>query len=122
MEGPSKWTRRALVGALLAAGALAGGIMASASAGGTGCSTRPDGIRRCSDRHGRSVRVASRLRTASLDPSIYWGAEIGPQFTGEEAPWDMGAVRAFARLTAKKPSIVAFNIPLVGCGTPTFRS
>jgi hypothetical protein len=56
---------------------------------------------------------------AHRDPSVYWGAEIGPQLTGKSAPWDMNAVSAFASLTGKPPSIVAFNIPFEGCGTPT---
>jgi hypothetical protein len=46
---------------------------------------------------------------------VLWGAEIGPQFTGLQAPWDMNAVTDFQRTVGKAPSIVAFNIPFEGC-------
>jgi hypothetical protein len=46
---------------------------------------------------------------------IYWGAQIGAQFTGEQAPWDMGAVTAFEGLTKKPPSLISFSSPLAEC-------
>jgi hypothetical protein len=50
---------------------------------------------------------------------VYWGAEIGSQFTGNAAPWDMRAVTAFQRRVAHKPlSLIAFNIPFSSCATP----
>jgi len=53
---------------------------------------------------------------ASTHPrSDYWGAEIGPQFTGTPAPWDMSAASDFQRTVGKAPSILAFNIPFEGC-------
>jgi hypothetical protein len=45
----------------------------------------------------------------------YWGAEIGPQFTGTPAPWDMNAVTDFQKTVGKAPSIVAFNVPFEEC-------
>jgi hypothetical protein len=70
--------------------------------------------------------VASLVATSGPTPAskrlrVYWGAEIGRQLTGGMAPWDMSAVRAFARLVGKRPSIVAFNIPFAG-GTTARRS
>ncbi len=51
---------------------------------------------------------------------VYWGAEIGSQFTGNAAPWDMRAVTDFRdRVSHKSPSLIAFNIPWSSCGTPS---
>ena len=46
---------------------------------------------------------------------LYWGAQIGSQFTGEQAPWDMGAVAAFEQLTRKPPSLISFSSPFAEC-------
>ncbi len=51
----------------------------------------------------------------AAQPEVLWGAEIGPQFTGTQAPWDMNAVTDFQRTVGKAPSIVAFNLPFEGC-------
>jgi hypothetical protein len=48
---------------------------------------------------------------------VLWGAEIGPQFTGTQAPWDMNAVTDFQRTVGKAPSIVAFNLPFEECAS-----
>jgi hypothetical protein len=48
--------------------------------------------------------------------SIYWGAWIGSQLTGDEAPWDMNAVSALEKKTEKKLSIVNFSAPFANCG------
>jgi Glycosyl hydrolase family 26 len=47
--------------------------------------------------------------------SIYWGAWIGNQLTGTEAPWDMNAVANFEQKTGKKLSIVNFSAPFANC-------
>jgi hypothetical protein len=47
----------------------------------------------------------------------YWGAWIGPQLTGEAAPWDMGAVREFERMTGKPVSLIQFSTPFADCST-----
>ena len=46
---------------------------------------------------------------------IYWGAWIGKQFTGTEAPWDMRAVTAFERIAGKGLSLVQFSSPFADC-------
>jgi mannan endo-1,4-beta-mannosidase len=45
----------------------------------------------------------------------YWGAWIGDQLTGTAAPYDMGAVSKFERLTRKKLSLVEFSVPFASC-------
>jgi mannan endo-1,4-beta-mannosidase len=46
----------------------------------------------------------------------YWGAWIGDQITGEDAPWDMGAVTYFEQLVGKAPSLIEFSSPWQICG------
>ena len=46
---------------------------------------------------------------------VYWGAWIGPQLTGEEAPWDMGAVRQLQGMLGKSLSLVQFSAPFEEC-------
>ncbi|MGA2014131.1 MAG: fibronectin type III domain-containing protein, partial [Solirubrobacteraceae bacterium] len=41
---------------------------------------------------------------APTGPTMLWGAQIGSQFTGNEAPWDMNAVSDFAAMVGKAPS------------------
>jgi hypothetical protein len=48
---------------------------------------------------------------------IYWGATIGSQLTGNQAPWDMTAVTKFEELTQKKLSLVQFFQPFANCGS-----
>jgi Glycosyl hydrolase family 26 len=55
-------------------------------------------------------------------PSIYWGATIGSQLTGEQAPWDMTAVSDFASESGKGPSLVHFGTPFASCGSTTASS
>jgi hypothetical protein len=45
----------------------------------------------------------------------YWGAWIGGQFTGNEAPWDMNAVTDFETETGKAPSVVEFGSAFADC-------
>jgi mannan endo-1,4-beta-mannosidase len=47
--------------------------------------------------------------------SVYWGASIGDQLTGEQAPWDMGAVSKFEETAGKKLSLVNFFSPFANC-------
>lgn len=58
--------------------------------------------------------ATSRARAA---PPIYWGAHIGPQLTGTQAPWDMRAVYKFQRITRKPPSLISFYVPFADCST-----
>jgi hypothetical protein len=48
---------------------------------------------------------------------LYWGATIGKQLTGGQAPWDMSAVTAFEELAHKKVSLVQFFMPFANCST-----
>ncbi len=78
--------------------------------------------------------VPRRLRTAALAACLaalcvlavpagslagpartYWGAQIGSQLTGTQAPWDMGAVSAFEGMTQKKLSMIHFAAPFANC-------
>jgi mannan endo-1,4-beta-mannosidase len=47
--------------------------------------------------------------------SVYWGASIGDHLTGEQAPWDMGAVSKFEEAAGKKLSLVNFFAPFANC-------
>ncbi|HEV7399289.1 MAG TPA: glycosyl hydrolase [Solirubrobacterales bacterium] len=47
--------------------------------------------------------------------SIYWGATIGDQLTGTQAPWDMSAVSKFAGLAGKPLSLVNVFVPFANC-------
>ncbi|MBS1885476.1 MAG: hypothetical protein JSS97_21220, partial [Actinobacteria bacterium] len=50
---------------------------------------------------------------------LYWGAQIGPQFTGVQPPWDMRALSAFERRSKKGLSLLAFYEPFSNCGVPS---
>jgi hypothetical protein len=45
----------------------------------------------------------------------YWGAWIGSQITGAEAPWDMNAVSQIQNLVGKGLSLIEFSSPLANC-------
>jgi Glycosyl hydrolase family 26 len=56
--------------------------------------------------------------TASRAPAaLYWGAQIGSQMTGEEAPWDMRPVRRFEKIAGKGLSLVQFGAPFADCSS-----
>ncbi len=46
---------------------------------------------------------------------ILWGATIGSHLTGDQAPWDMGAVTKFEENARKKASMVQFFQPFANC-------
>jgi hypothetical protein len=48
---------------------------------------------------------------------LYWGAWIGSQFTGTDAPWDMNAVADFENLTGKPLSLINFSSPWMNCSS-----
>jgi hypothetical protein len=52
---------------------------------------------------------------AAAGGGVYWGAWIGPQLTGEEAPWDMGAVQRLQGALGKSLSLVEFSAPFEEC-------
>jgi hypothetical protein len=47
--------------------------------------------------------------------SLYWGAQIGDQMTGEAAPWDMNPVYRFEGLVGKGLSMIEFGSPFAEC-------
>jgi hypothetical protein len=47
--------------------------------------------------------------------SVYWGAQICDQMTGEAAPWDMAPVHRFERITGKGLSLIEFASPFAEC-------
>jgi hypothetical protein len=49
--------------------------------------------------------------------SIYWGAWIGNQLTGTEAPWDMSAVARLEAMAGKSLSLVHFAAPFANCAS-----
>jgi hypothetical protein len=59
--------------------------------------------------------LAAKSRGKS--PSLYWGAWIGSQLTGTEAPWDMRAISKFRRLAGKPLSMVHFASPFANCAS-----
>ncbi|HET9593134.1 MAG TPA: glycosyl hydrolase [Solirubrobacterales bacterium] len=46
---------------------------------------------------------------------LFWGATIGPQLTGTQAPWDMNAVSKFEQGAGKSASAVQFFQPFANC-------
>ncbi|MBS1885089.1 MAG: hypothetical protein JSS97_19245 [Actinobacteria bacterium] len=48
---------------------------------------------------------------------VYWGAWIGNQLTGTEAPWDMRAVDDFEAEVGKAPSLIEFSSPFADCSS-----
>ena len=76
--------------------------------------------------HKQRKRLNQRLRScrrnlagkSNVSPTTkYWGAWIGSQLTGEEAPWDMGAVAKFEQLAGKGVSMVNFSSPFADCSS-----
>jgi hypothetical protein len=68
------------------------------------------------------ARCGGRRSTASaaLQP-LYWGATIGSQLTGNQAPWDMGAVSKFEEATRKSASLIQFFQPFSECTASSCR-
>ena len=60
---------------------------------------------------------AAEPPTAAAPGSIYWGAWIGEQLTGTQAPWDMGAVTKFEEMVGKHLSLVNFSSPFADCSS-----
>jgi hypothetical protein len=70
----------------------------------------------------RRALIRRRSRGCQATPSsgpgvpLYWGATIGDQITGEQAPWDMDAVASFEGMAGKGVSLVNFFAPFADCG------
>jgi hypothetical protein len=52
---------------------------------------------------------------AAKPRSLYWGAWIGRQLTGEEAPWDMDAATQFEERVGHRLSLIEFSAPFASC-------
>ena len=53
---------------------------------------------------------------------LYWGAWIGDQLTGTDAPWDMNAAARFEQIVGKGMSIIEFSSPFQDCHRNPCRS
>jgi hypothetical protein len=65
-----------------------------------------------------AAQTQAQRAAARKQPPLYWGAWIGPQLTGEEAPWDMSAVNQFEGVAGKGLSLIALGSPFANCPTP----
>jgi hypothetical protein len=65
----------------------------------------------------RRVRTCRNRTVRPSGPTgpIYWGAWIGSQLTGDEAPWDMSAVAKFEGMAGKGASVINFSSPFADC-------
>ena len=65
-------------------------------------------------------RIAKRCNPAapvSAPVSLYWGALVGDQLTGDKPPWDMGALDKFESMAGKSASLVHFMAPFAQCSS-----
>jgi len=65
----------------------------------------------------RRTRGCGATESSSPGAPLYWGATIGEQLTGEQAPWDMGAVSKFESMAGKGVSLVNFFAPFANCAS-----
>ena len=80
-----------------------------------GASARSARVRRIERR--RVKRCTSRATASAATGPLYWGAWIGNQLTGDEAPWDMNAVAKFEGMAGKGASAVNFSSPFADCSS-----
>ncbi len=81
------------------------------------------GLNRCARARAKRVNPAGARRRCGRKPAqasrtpqpLYWGATIGDHVTGEQAPWDMGAVTKFESEAGKSASLVQFFQPFANC-------
>jgi len=62
----------------------------------------------------RCARTSQATTSAAPSP-LYWGAWLGDQLTGTEAPWDMGAAAKFEAQVGKSMSLIHFAAPFADC-------
>jgi hypothetical protein len=65
----------------------------------------------------RRSRGCGATESSSPGAPLYWGATIGEQLTGEQAPWDMSAVSKFEGMAGKGVSLVNFFAPFANCAS-----
>jgi hypothetical protein len=63
----------------------------------------------------KTKKSAKKVRSGAGGGPLYWGAWIGEQFTGAQAPWDMNAVSSFEKVADKSLSLVNFSSPFAAC-------
>jgi hypothetical protein len=63
----------------------------------------------------RRTRGCGAAASSAPGAPLYWGATIGDQLTGDQAPWDMGAVSKFESIAGKGLSLVNFFSPFANC-------
>jgi hypothetical protein len=63
----------------------------------------------------RRTRGCGATESSAAGAPLYWGATIGDQLTGDQAPWDMSAVSKFESITGKGLSLVNFFSPFANC-------
>jgi Glycosyl hydrolase family 26 len=63
---------------------------------------------------GKGSPPAPKAKKAKPKPT-YWGAWIGEQITGTDAPWDMNAVSYFEQMLGKGMSLIEFSSPWRDC-------
>jgi hypothetical protein len=101
---------------VLAAFLLVGAVMTAAA--GAARVSKTSAVSRASAAHASKAQSrSSKGKSPSPPPvrSLYWGAWIGDQLTGEEAPWDVGAITAFESEVGKPVSLVNFSSPWQDC-------
>jgi hypothetical protein len=82
----------------------------------TGSATAADASKASATKATRTARAQSRTSKGTPPGrSLYWGAWIGSQLTGNEAPWDTSAITAFEDEVGKKLSLVNFSSPWQDC-------
>jgi hypothetical protein len=108
---------RTLLAAVLVCTALPLGCLAPASASARSISKHVSGTRvalsTARPLAGHKKKAAKRADGGPL----YWGAWIGDQLTGEQAPWDMKAVSAFEAEVKKPVSLIQFSSPFADCSS-----
>ena len=64
-------------------------------------------------------RIAKRCNPApaAAPVSLYWGALVGDQLTGDKPPWDMDALAQFEAMAGKASSLVQFLAPFAECSS-----
>ncbi|MCW2982842.1 MAG: putative endoglucanase [Conexibacter sp.] len=90
----------------LCLGLLAAAPASPAKQGSKGRSLHPNVI--------RQARAKEAQRTAAYR-RMYWGAWIGAQLTGQQAPWDFTAVERFEQNSGKRLSLLQFSSPFFNC-------
>ena len=63
----------------------------------------------------RARRACAAVASTAPPSPLYWGAWIGDQLTGTEAPWDMSAVSKFEQSVGKSLSLLHFATPFADC-------